>query len=231
MHTFHDLSLVFCWKTPRCTLARAHRHSGATYPGSLRRKLCSCTYAVFVYLSPAPRFPAPQIVSPLPPLDRLRFFEAASRHRSFVPTAKELGVTAAADDRIRTLERHLDAELFERRRRSVHLDRRGRAYRCLETEARFSVPASRRRMTQAIAGARETRDRRKTDTARASKGRCSRMAIPLRHRSAARGNDRGRERNTAPAPRRGSAGQYVEPGNAGWPPPGEARPAGLSAGP
>ena len=222
---------VFRWKTPRCTLARAHRHSGATSPGSLRRRVYSCTYAVFVYLSPAPRFPAPRIVIPLPPLDRLRFLKAASRHRSVVPAGKELGVTAAAAHRIHTLERHLDAELFERRRRSVHLDRRGRAYRCLVTEARFSLPASRRRMTQAIAGARETRDRRKTDTARAPKGRCSPMAIPLRHRSAARGNDRGRERNTAPAPRRGSAGRYVEPGNAGWPPPSEARPAGLSADP
>ena len=42
---------------------------------------------------------------------------------------KELGVTAAAvGHRIRTLEKHLDAELFERRRRSVHLNRRGQTY-------------------------------------------------------------------------------------------------------
>ena len=65
----------------------------------------------------------------LPPLDSLRFFEAAARHQSFVLAGKELGVTAAAvGHRIRTLEKHLGAELFERRRRSVHLNRRGRAY-------------------------------------------------------------------------------------------------------
>ena len=65
----------------------------------------------------------------LPPLDSLRFFEAAARHQSFVLAGKELGVTAAAvGHRIRTLEKHLGAELFERKRRSVHLNRRGRTY-------------------------------------------------------------------------------------------------------
>ena len=65
----------------------------------------------------------------LPPLENLRFFEAAARHQSFALAGKELGVTAAAvGHRIRTLEKHLDAELFERRRRSVHLNRRGRVY-------------------------------------------------------------------------------------------------------
>ncbi len=65
----------------------------------------------------------------LPPLDCLRFFEAAARHQSFVHAGNELGVTAAAvAHRIRTLEKHLDTELFERRHRSVHLNHRGRAY-------------------------------------------------------------------------------------------------------
>ena len=64
----------------------------------------------------------------LPPLDSLRFFEAAARHQSFVLAGKELGVTAAVGHRIRTLEKHLDAELFERRRRSVRLNAKGRAY-------------------------------------------------------------------------------------------------------
>ena len=63
----------------------------------------------------------------LPPLDSLRFFEAAARHQNFVLAGKELGVTAAGH-RIRTLEKHLDAELFERRRRSVRLNAKGRAY-------------------------------------------------------------------------------------------------------
>ena len=53
-------------------------------------------YEMLVYLSPTPRFPAPRIVIPLPPLDCLRFFEASARHRSYVPAGKELGVTTAA---------------------------------------------------------------------------------------------------------------------------------------
>ena len=65
----------------------------------------------------------------LPPLESLRFFEAAARHQSFALAGKELGVTAAAvAHRIRTLEKHLDAELFERSRRSVRLNLKGRAY-------------------------------------------------------------------------------------------------------
>ena len=65
----------------------------------------------------------------LPPLESLRFFEAAARHESFVLAGEELGITAAGvGHRVRTLEKHLGAELFERRRRSVHLNARGRAY-------------------------------------------------------------------------------------------------------
>ena len=65
----------------------------------------------------------------LPPLDCLRYFEAAARHRSFLRAARELGVTApAVGNRIRMLESHLGAELFVRRHRGVVLNRRGRAY-------------------------------------------------------------------------------------------------------
>ena len=65
----------------------------------------------------------------LPPLDSLRFFEAAARHQSFAHAADELGVTAAAvAQRVRTLEKHLDARLFERRSRSVRLNPKGHAY-------------------------------------------------------------------------------------------------------
>ena len=78
---------------------------------------------------PTPPFPAPESVISLPPLDCLRFFEAAARHRSFVRAAEELGVTPpAVAHRIRMLESHLGAELFERRRRGVYINRRGRAY-------------------------------------------------------------------------------------------------------
>ena len=65
----------------------------------------------------------------LPPLDCLRYFEAAARHQSFVRAAKEFDVTAAAvAHRVRMLEKHLDTPLFSRRHRSVRLNRHGRAY-------------------------------------------------------------------------------------------------------
>ena len=65
----------------------------------------------------------------LPPLDGLRFFESAGRHQSFVRAAAEFGVTpAAVAHRVRMLEKHLGDALFERGRRSVRLNRRGRAY-------------------------------------------------------------------------------------------------------
>ena len=70
-----------------------------------------------------------QSVIALPPLDCLRFFEAAARHQSFVLAAEELDVTPpAVAHRIRMLESHLGAELFTRRHRGVRLNRRGRAY-------------------------------------------------------------------------------------------------------
>ncbi len=53
----------------------------------------------------------------LPPLDCLRFFDAAARHENFVRAAEELQVTpAAVAHRIRMLEGHLRAPLFDRRR-------------------------------------------------------------------------------------------------------------------
>ena len=95
----------------------------------LLRKVYLCKYKVSVYLPPTPPFPAPESVTSLPPLDCLRFFEAAARHRSFVRAAEELGVTPpAVAHRIRMLESHLGAELFGRRRRGVSINRRGRAY-------------------------------------------------------------------------------------------------------
>ena len=42
----------------------------------------------------------------LPPLEALRFFDAAARHESFAGAARELDVTpAAVSHRIRTLEK------------------------------------------------------------------------------------------------------------------------------
>lgn len=53
----------------------------------------------------------------LPPLNALRFFEAAARHKSFVRAAAELHVTpAAVSQQIRLLEDHLGVALFKRGR-------------------------------------------------------------------------------------------------------------------
>ena len=50
---------------------------------------------------------------PLPPLECLRFFDAAARHQSFVRAASELHVTpAAVAYRIKMLEGHLGHSLF-----------------------------------------------------------------------------------------------------------------------
>ena len=65
----------------------------------------------------------------LPPLDSLRFFEAAARHQSFARAATELGFTAAAvGHHVRLLEKHLDVPLFDRRQRGVRLNHRGQIY-------------------------------------------------------------------------------------------------------
>ena len=109
------------------TAPRRHRD------GRRFEKIYLCKYEECIYLNPNPPFPAPESVISLPPLDCLRFFEATARHESFALAADELGVSAAAvsrrrqpppsatavSHRIRTLEQHLDADLFERRRRSV----------------------------------------------------------------------------------------------------------------
>ena len=68
-------------------------------------------------------------MSELPPLECLRYFEAAARHENFVRAAEELGVTpGAVAHRIRMLESHLRAPLFDRYPRGVGLNPRGRQY-------------------------------------------------------------------------------------------------------
>ena len=69
------------------------------------------------------------VIPHLPPLENLRFFEAAARHESFARAAEELGITAAAvAHRVRALEGYLDAPLFDRGKRSVRLNHRGQVY-------------------------------------------------------------------------------------------------------
>ena len=65
----------------------------------------------------------------LPPLENLRFFEAAARRQNFARAATELGVTpTAVGHRVRTLEKHLGVRLFDRLPRGVLLNRRGQTY-------------------------------------------------------------------------------------------------------
>lgn len=65
----------------------------------------------------------------LPPLPWLRSFEASARHLSFTAAAKELNLTPAAISyQVRSLEGHLDYQLFERLPRSLKLTDMGRAY-------------------------------------------------------------------------------------------------------
>lgn len=63
----------------------------------------------------------------LPPLSRLRPFEAAARVESFSRAAAELGMTqTAVSKQIAQLERELGVALFERRNRAVFLTDAGR---------------------------------------------------------------------------------------------------------
>lgn len=65
---------------------------------------------------------------PQPPLECLRFFDAAARHQNFVRAAEELGVTAAAVAyRVKALEDHFGHLLFDRHASGVTLNPRGRA--------------------------------------------------------------------------------------------------------
>lgn len=65
----------------------------------------------------------------LPPLEWIRVFEAAARLGSFTAAANELGLTqAAVSQRIRNLELHLGAQLFNRQARGVTLSTQGESW-------------------------------------------------------------------------------------------------------
>ncbi len=64
----------------------------------------------------------------LPPLNALRAFEAAARHRSFKRAAEELFVTpAAVSQQVKSLEDYLGVELFRRLTRAIELTPAGEA--------------------------------------------------------------------------------------------------------
>jgi LysR family glycine cleavage system transcriptional activator len=63
----------------------------------------------------------------LPPLNALRAFEVAARRGGFTSAARELHVTpAAVSHQIKTLESHLDVELFRRLPRGLEITEAGR---------------------------------------------------------------------------------------------------------
>src|SRR5258708_6759684 len=65
----------------------------------------------------------------LPPLNGLRAFEAAARHRSMKLAAEELGVTAGAVSQlVRGLEERLGMPLFSRAGRTLALTEAGQSY-------------------------------------------------------------------------------------------------------
>ena len=65
----------------------------------------------------------------IPPLNPLRTFEVAARHRSFTRAAEELSVTAAAvSHQIKTLEESLGVVLFVRQPKSLELTKAAQAY-------------------------------------------------------------------------------------------------------
>ena len=72
----------------------------------------------------------------LPPLNALRAFEAAARHRGFVGASEELNVTRGAISRhVKLLEDHLGVQLFERLAQGVRLTPAGTAFLPAVSEA------------------------------------------------------------------------------------------------
>lgn len=70
-----------------------------------------------------------KIDTPLPPLEWIRVFETAARLGSFTAAADELGITqAAVSQRMRHLEQHLGAQLFNRQARGVSLSTQGESW-------------------------------------------------------------------------------------------------------
>ena len=62
------------------------------------------------------------------PLEAIRYFEVAGRHRSFAKAARELDVTSGTiARRVRKLEQYLGIELFERQSHGLALSARGQA--------------------------------------------------------------------------------------------------------
>lgn len=90
----------------------------------------------------------------LPPLNALRAFEAAARHRSFTRAAEELHVTQAAiSHQVKLLEDWLGRKLFERSGHALTLTVEGRQYLPDLTRALDALAAATARLSDtALAG-------------------------------------------------------------------------------
>lgn len=83
----------------------------------------------------------------LPPLSRLRPFEAASRHENFTDAAAELGLTqTAVSKQIAALEAELGVTLFERRNRAAFLTEEGRSFGRVVSAALAEIAAETMRL-------------------------------------------------------------------------------------
>jgi len=72
----------------------------------------------------------------LPPLNTLRSFDAAARHRSFTRAAEELCVTqGAVSHQVKALETELGLQLFKRERNGLVITDAGRAYHAVVRDA------------------------------------------------------------------------------------------------
>jgi LysR family glycine cleavage system transcriptional activator len=90
----------------------------------------------------------------LPPLNALRAFEAAGRHRSFTRAADELFVTQAAiSHQIKALEEFLGLKLFRRYNRRLELTDAGQVYLLSIREAFELIGSATRRLRPAGAQA------------------------------------------------------------------------------
>ncbi len=85
----------------------------------------------------------------LPPLERLRVFEAAARQLSFKEAAQELFITpSAVSHQIKALEQQLGFDLFQRRNRSLTLTDSGEAYLAVVATALTALNRGHARVVQ-----------------------------------------------------------------------------------
>src|SRR5258705_8596080 len=85
----------------------------------------------------------------LPPLNTLKFFEAAARHESFTRAAEELSVTqGAVSHQVKELESQLSLKLFNRERQRLVITKAGRDYLAVIRDALDRIAIGTERLLQ-----------------------------------------------------------------------------------